>query len=203
MVKIYYGKKIIELHFSNYKDENYLQDFKLQNEICDKIFTFIHEKDSSPILKLEVPENSTIDELFQPNFIKISAAGGLVINPENEYLFIFRRGKWDLPKGKADENETPETTALREVEEECGINQLAIQKLLHTSWHIYYEKKNYIFKQTFWYLMTVPNIPQLTPQTEEGIEKAIWVKMEEVSELLKNTFPSIIDVWEKYNVLIK
>ena len=35
----------------------------------------------------------------------IKAAGGVVENENNEILFIFRNGKWDLPKGKVEKKE--------------------------------------------------------------------------------------------------
>ena len=37
---------------------------------------------------------------FKSNFNLITAAGGLVLNSRKEFLFIFRGGKWDLPKGR-------------------------------------------------------------------------------------------------------
>jgi 8-oxo-dGTP pyrophosphatase MutT (NUDIX family) len=51
----------------------------------------------------------------------IKAGGGIVVNEQNEVLLIYRRGKWDLPKGKLDDGETIEECALREVKEETGL----------------------------------------------------------------------------------
>ena len=56
---------------------------------------------------------------FKSNFNLIRAAGGLVLNSQKEFLFIFRGGRWDLPKGKIEKGEQIKETALREVEEEC------------------------------------------------------------------------------------
>lgn len=61
----------------------------------------------------------------------IEAAGGLVLRSDGHFLGIFRLGKWDLPKGKAEKGESMETTALREVEEECGIFGLSVEKKTH------------------------------------------------------------------------
>ena len=76
-------------------------------------------------------------ELFFKNFKIISAAGGLVLNPKKEVLLIYRNNIWDLPKGWIEKNESIETAAIREVEEECGIFNLKIIKPLTTTYHIY------------------------------------------------------------------
>src|SRR4051812_48020306 len=59
-------------------------------------------------------------------FTIIRAAGGLVVNDGGEMLFIFRRGKWDLPKGKLEEGEDLEECAVREVEEETGLKNVKL-----------------------------------------------------------------------------
>ena len=76
---------------------------------------------------------------------QIIAAGGLVTNPQGQILWIFRRGFWDLPKGKVEKMESIEEAALREVEEECGIKQLVLDKLIDKTYHIYKIKGKYIF----------------------------------------------------------
>ena len=65
----------------------------------------------------------------------IQAGGGLVLNEQNELLFIFRRGSWDLPKGKVDLGETIEACALREVEEETGVKNLTLVDFLGITQH--------------------------------------------------------------------
>lgn len=85
---------------------------------------------------------------FVSLYTLIEAAGGLVKNEEDKYLVIFRRGKWDLPKGKLDYDETPEQAAVREVEEECGIGQLRILKALPATFHTYPEGGKRILKNT-------------------------------------------------------
>src|SRR6476661_1663707 len=42
---------------------------------------------------------------FFKHFTFIEAAGGIVQNDRKDLLFIFRRGKWDLPKGKMEKGE--------------------------------------------------------------------------------------------------
>ena len=58
---------------------------------------------------------------FFKHFKLIKAGGGLVKNKAGQILLIFRRGKWDLPKGKLDDNETLLQCAIREVREETGL----------------------------------------------------------------------------------
>lgn len=121
----------------------------------------------------------------------IEAAGGIVKNEKEEILFIRRHNKWDLPKGKVEENESLETTALREIGEECGVYDLEIKNFLITTYHIYKIQK-YMLKATHWYLMqtTKPDV-QLVPQTEEGIEAVVWKGRDEIKEAEKDTFQNI------------
>lgn len=129
---------------------------------------------------------------FISKYILIEAAGELVKNKEGKFLFIFRNGKWDLPKGKAEYDETPEMTALREVEEECGLKNLKIEKVLTKTFHTYKEKGKLILKKTHWYLMTIDEDQKLIPQTEEGITEVKWVAENRIErEVLVNTYASI------------
>jgi hypothetical protein len=106
---------------------------------------------------------------------QISAAGGLVENSKGEFLFIFRNKKWDLPKGKVEKGEKLKVTAVREVEEECGVTiEKRGQKLCKT-YHIYEINGKVVLKRTNWYKMYVKGAPKLIPQKEEGITTASWV----------------------------
>ncbi len=123
----------------------------------------------------------------------IHAAGGIVINEENEYLFIFRKGKWDLPKGKLDEGEKTKKAAVREVEEECGISVQELGTRLCKTWHVYEERGQVVFKKTSWYNMKAPK-QELIPQLEEGITEARWIAPGDFSVVKANTYPLINDV---------
>ena len=136
-------------------------------------------------------------ELLQ-EFKLINAAGGLVKNAENKVLFIFRLGKWDLPKGKVDKGETLEQAALREVEEECGISKLIITEKLLTTYHTYTLKGKNVVKASHWYSMTTADNRPLKPQTEENITDARWVSEKEILDLLKDAYPSIAEVINNY-----
>ncbi|MFZ7115602.1 MAG: NUDIX hydrolase [Bacteroidota bacterium] len=129
---------------------------------------------------------------FISKYTLIEAAGGVVKNKDGKFLFIFRNGKWDLPKGKAEYDETPEMTALREVEEECGLKDLKIEKELSKTFHTYKEKGKLILKKTHWYLMTIDKEQKLIPQSEEGITEVKWVAENRIEkEVLVNTYASI------------
>jgi len=130
-------------------------------------------------------------EAFQSCFKSQKAAGGKVLNSNNEVLFIYRFNKWDLPKGKLEKRESISECAIREVEEECGITNLQIIKPLETTYHIYIEKGNIILKTTYWFLMYSDYAGELTPQLEEGIEVVIFKSESAIVEALKNTYENI------------
>ena len=131
---------------------------------------------------------------------KIVAAGGLITNEKNELLIMFRRGKWDLPKGKVDEGETLEVAALREVEEETGIKNVRLGKLVGVTNHEYFEKRlnEDVIKETHWFEMHANDQEEFVPQTEEDIENIIWADDVKLEECLKNTYPNIIGIVERF-----
>jgi ADP-ribose pyrophosphatase YjhB (NUDIX family) len=133
---------------------------------------------------------------LKQQFTLINAAGSLVKNSQSEYLFIFRRGKWDLPKGKLDEGEDFETAAIREVQEECGITHIELGDLYHLSYHIYEENNDWILKQTNWYLMKSEE-KNLIPQLEEGITQTAWLPTSQFEKVRENTYASIDEIISK------
>jgi 8-oxo-dGTP pyrophosphatase MutT (NUDIX family) len=131
---------------------------------------------------------------MKENSILIQAGGGLVENEKGEILFMFRRGKWDLPKGKLDPGETLESCALREVEEETGVGQLQLIRFLIITEHIYQERGQFILKRTHWYLMNADSNQPLIPQKEEDITELKWVGTQDHEMILENTYPGILEV---------
>ena len=127
---------------------------------------------------------------FKSNFNSIKAAGGLVYNEFGELLIIDRLEKWDLPKGKIEGDETPEEAAMREVEEECGIDQLQINRYYGSTYQVYTLECKLILKQNIWYQM-ITNKQELIPQTSEGIANAFWIPETEIPQLIKKTYRSI------------
>lgn len=132
----------------------------------------------------------------------VEAAGGLVKNNSGEYLFIFRRGKWDLPKGKKDGDETLKQTALREVREECGLADLEIIGELPSTYHSYPEKEKNVLKHTKWFLMRTQQT-EVILQSEEDIEDYRWLKKKKIFPFVKGKmYASLIDMLKEVQNLI-
>lgn len=133
-------------------------------------------------------------EEFVAHFLILEAAGGLVLNPARQLLMIFRRGFWDLPKGKIDEGEVPPAAAIREVEEETGIKNIVLGDFLQKSYHTYKDKTGTrILKLTHWYLMEAPD-QLLIPQQEEDIEQAVWVNVPDFIQKEEKIYGNIKDL---------
>ncbi len=148
-----------------------------QNKINKAIFYHPDEKLILKTLKAKIPV--------------VKAGGGLVYNKKGEVLFIFRNGKWDLPKGGTEKKETMEETAMREVEEETGVTGLKIEKKLIKTYHVFKRRGRYKLKQTQWYEMKTNFTGTVSGQLEEGIEKVYWAKPNEISGLLENSYENI------------
>ena len=155
------------------------------------------ENENASALFPEIDYNDGI-ELLKTDFKFIVAAGGVVANSADDLLFIERLGLWDLPKGKVEEGESVETAAVREIIEETGLNSLQNQEFLCSTFHIYWLKNKYILKESIWYSFKTSDDKILIPQQEENITKAEWIKPKDISQVLFNTYPSIIEVMDKY-----
>lgn len=127
----------------------------------------------------------------------IKAAGGVVSNPNHEYLLIFRNNKWDLPKGKIEKGEDKKEAAVREVEEECGVLIDRVIEKLDSTYHMYELNNEIILKKTYWYKMEVDMFSKLTPQIEEGITEVEWVSPKFMAQKMENTYPLIKEVISK------
>lgn len=136
---------------------------------------------------------------FKSLYNYIKAGGGLVLNPFGKVLLIFRRGVWDLPKGKQDPGETLAETALREVREETGLSDLKIIERLGNGYHCYLMSKQRTLKRTRWYLMQTQMPKQLLLQKEEGIQDAAWFDPREIPKLNMPMYNNIRDVLQRYN----
>ena len=127
----------------------------------------------------------------------VNAAGGLVRNAAGQFLMIRRNGIWDLPKGHQEEGEEISQTALREVFEETGLDSLQLGDFICETRHCYIRDGVWVLKHTFWYNMTCTQDTALVPQTEENITQAVWMDHGQLEEALKDTFPSILEVFAK------
>jgi len=185
--------KTINIHLFDSEDIEFYQ-FQSKKALLAVIADFIDKK-LTQRLYIYCPVNLTeVFSFFKAQYIEIKAGCGLVSNLNNEYLFIYRLNKWDLPKGKLDKGETIKECAKREIEEETGIDKLEIIKKLSDTFHIYTEKNKNIIKHCYWFLMKTDNNNKPQPQTKENITKAEWFKKETISELMQNTYPSIYNL---------
>jgi 8-oxo-dGTP pyrophosphatase MutT (NUDIX family) len=147
-------------------------------------------------LILWAEDHGKLKKHFFSLFKILKAAGGVVGNETGEILFIFRRGRWDLPKGKIERisehrSETPAQAALREVAEETGLTHLTIVRKLHPTFHIYDHRNTRILKKTQWYKMLAPGNQRIRPQTEEDISEIKWFPAGDLHIPLGNTYASL------------
>lgn len=137
--------------------------------------------------------------VFKGMFTRIEAAGGIVRNEKQEYLFIKRLGVWDLPKGKLHKKEHCENGALREVNEETGLTNLTISKQLPSTFHIYTDwNGREILKETFWFEMACSGIQNPVPQLEEDITEVRWFSFADLNTPVQNTYASLRNLLESY-----
>ncbi|MFZ9694951.1 MAG: NUDIX hydrolase [Chitinophagaceae bacterium] len=198
--KIYYGERVIFLcdeidevvqPFVHHDDAVFLDELNTHT-----LNTLLHEL-RQPSVREIVFFHPNLEELKEKVFKKfhvVRAGGGVVQNGKNEILLIFRRGKWDLPKGKLDDGETIERCAVREVLEETGLTSAKLSRPLCTTWHIYQEGSSFILKQTDWFRMKVVGSPELIPQQEEEITDITWAPTNDLEKYQENTFPSVKEV---------
>ena len=143
------------------------------------------------------PDEKEILKTLKQKIPVQKAGGGLVYNKNGDILFIFRNGKWDLPKGGIEKNEKIEETAIREVEEETGVNKLVITEKLEKTYHIFKRNGRYKLKITHWFEMKsdFEGIPK--GQSEEGIEKVVWISPKDLPTVLENSYENIRLLFEK------
>ena len=158
--------------------------------------TMIHEMQQPKVHAgiFQHPDLEELKKVFFKKFTIIQAAGGLVKNHEDKILMIFRRGKWDLPKGKLDKGEKLEDCAVREVEEETGLKHVQLNSPLIITYHTYHEGTKFILKESHWFAMTITGEQKLIPQTEEDIFDIKWIGADSVNLYIPKSFPLIADV---------
>ncbi|PIQ15147.1 MAG: NUDIX hydrolase [Flavobacteriales bacterium CG18_big_fil_WC_8_21_14_2_50_32_9] len=200
MYKVFMNEKVI--FFTKNSDvlkqlNNAFVIYFYDDSIVSKVLDYLNVDNKIMHVVFLTPTPKEDFEKFTTNFDLIVAAGGKVTNNEGKTLFIFRLGKWDLPKGKVEKKESVEQAAIREVEEECGISQLTILNHIKDTYHIYELNNKLVLKQSIWYEMKTTDSAKLVPQTEENITDARWMTTKEIENIvLKNTYPSIKEVLE-------
>ena len=133
----------------------------------------------------------------------IEAAGGLIVNENDELLMIFRREKWDLPKGKIDAGETPDKAAKREVAEETGLLAITMIRTVGTTEHAYIDHYTGLStrKTTHWFMMSAPSNLPLIPQISEDITHIRWVKKADLPRFLAASYDNIRDIVTRAGLL--
>lgn len=200
MRKIYFDQKFICVCTSkshSLDDPNAILYFP--SDLCENYSDIVNamlENDNESNFYIASTNQAKVYENLKTNFTEINAAGGLVRNSDGEYLLIYRNGFWDLPKGKQELYEMIENCALREVEEECGISDLKLGEQICMTDHTYTRDGLLMLKHTYWFYMDYAGNSELKPQTEEGISKAKWVNKFDLAPYLKNTYPTIIEVFK-------
>jgi 8-oxo-dGTP pyrophosphatase MutT (NUDIX family) len=201
--RIYFNNKFIEfnnepLQTSQNQSIRFIPEFS--EETLNKVVSELLSETTEPMSKTATGYRTATDnfervfDYLKKNLYYIEAAGGF-IRKQNEFLFIYRFERWDLPKGKLDKGETIEEAAVRECEEECAIKQLKIEKQLSSTFHIYKYKDKFALKQTYWFYMTTDYDKKLKPQTEESITDVQWFDASQIEKkVFENSYFTIKDV---------
>ena len=135
---------------------------------------------------------------FRSRYEFVQAAGGAVSDEQGRLLAIHRLGRWDLPKGKVEKGEDIPEAAVREVQEECGLQKVTLGEPLCHTWHTYERKGELHLKRTDWFLMQASSKEALVPQTIEDITEVRWLNAAEVERMKAETYPSLLSVVEAW-----
>lgn len=189
MHKIFVGDKPIILT-TKVEQETDFKNYLLDTVSIGKVIKDLQKKNISSVRLIGKDKNNLLKKFLKllPNVV---AAGGKVYNDNGHVLFIYRNDKWDLPKGKAERKETIDKTAIREVEEETGINGLSIIKPLEMTYHIFKRNGKHRIKITYWFEMHSNYDGPLIPQEKEGITKVEWLNKQQMQDALNNSYANI------------
>jgi 8-oxo-dGTP pyrophosphatase MutT (NUDIX family) len=202
MYKVFINHKAVFLYgqpgnINNNIDNQYIK-CENSNQINVELIKFLSNPDSSRLFLYNPESAEKLFSLFISLFLYIEAAGGLVKDPTGRLLFIHRLGMWDLPKGKTKKGESAPEAALREVEEETGLQHLTILRTLPSTYHVYERKGKQYLKRTHWFEMQSACDGPLLPQADEDITDARWFGPTELSMPISHTYPAIADLVEDY-----
>ncbi|MEN8768560.1 MAG: NUDIX domain-containing protein [Candidatus Arcticimaribacter sp.] len=196
MYKVFFNQKPIILTTSLVEQTQESPVFFLKFAHKKSIITALKSKKVKQLYLYHAKEEK-MWQLFYNLFKVIEAAGGIVQHRKTKkFLFIYRNNKWDIPKGRIEQDESVRAAGIREVEEETGVENLSITKSLPTTLHMFHRNGKYRLKKTYWYAMETDFEGALQPQEEEGIQKAEWVKKDKVSALFKNAYANIQLLWD-------
>ena len=190
MYKVFFNQKPIILSTEIIKNDDSCPLFYIKFSVAEKIISALKKKSISSVI-LYHPKKEKLIMHLNKLFPIVEAAGGLVINQLNQFLFIYRNKKWDLPKGRIRKSELIIDAAVREVEEETSVKDLIVKKPLPITYHIFKRNTKYKLKKTYWHLMKTSYNGKLVPQLTEGIERAVWKDKDEIQSVMKNVYINI------------
>jgi 8-oxo-dGTP pyrophosphatase MutT (NUDIX family) len=179
-------------------DTSYQHHYSDDLASVTKISQDLINNNKSRGLVLHASDEVKAFETFCSNYVIVEAAGGIVENELQQLLLIYRKGCWDLPKGRIEKDETEALAAKREVMEECGLVNVEVKGKLTTTYHTFYVPQRNVLKISHWYKMFCPSTDKLKPQTEEEITEIKWF-VKSLLDLNKlDTYNSIHQVLELY-----
>jgi ADP-ribose pyrophosphatase YjhB (NUDIX family) len=189
MLKIFVGDKPIILT-TLVEQETDFKNYLLNTVNIGKVIMELQKTNLKSVRLIHKNEDKLLKKFLKllPNVV---AGGGKVFNAKGEILFIFRNGKWDLPKGKAERRETIDKTSMREVEEETGVNGLEVIQPLEMTYHIFKRNGKHQIKITYWFEMKTSYDGPLIPQEKEGITKVEWLDAKKARLALENSYANI------------
>lgn len=189
MYKVFVNDKPIILTSESSGDKRY-KTYPLKYVDLPKVVRDLKRKPIKGVYLYHKNKSKLLDKFLKklPNVI---AGGGKVYNEKGKVLFIYRNDKWDLPKGRVEDNESIEEGAIREVEEETGVKGLTITKPLDTTYHIFKRNGRYKIKITYWFEMYTIYDGELKPETTEGITKVKWLGKKKQAKALDNCYANI------------
>lgn len=117
---------------------------------------------------------------------KVHSAGGIVIEHESVLMLRKANGDWVLPKGRIEGDETDSQAAVREVQEESGIQAEVVSRIGRINYqycNIWYDNEM-IDKFVSWFLMEERG-GNLLPQREEGFVEAKYIRLDTFEDVAK------------------
>lgn len=195
MYKVFTSDKLIILttdptEFSG-KPDFTIAETNSRKKVKEEYSDFVNNYRSQTLILFNSQSLERLLDEFISLFWYVEAAGGMVYNNLGDRLFIYRFGKWDLPKGKIEKNETHREAAIREVQEETGLLEVNIIEELPSTFHIFDFKGKKVLKRTYWFKMLFTGTADPKPLLEEEITKAVWVPQTRLNTILENTYASL------------
>ena len=194
MITIYFTDNSLTFAPEDYTPkagETLLTESEVTSANLDNLFDFCNS-----IVVLSADWNAAFRR-FASRFVAVEAAGGIVENELGEMHLIYRRERWDLPKGHIDAGEDALSAAIREIAEETGVVGLNFVAQIGNTLHAYNVYGKWELKLTHWFAFSCHS-SSTTPQTDEDIVLAVWADREKRIECMTNSYPTIREIVYEY-----